>query len=56
VAAFVLAGVTKSPTYFPARLLGWLLLSVGIAYAWAGFFHVVFPPKVGIDRRRIGDW
>jgi hypothetical protein len=43
VAAFVLAGVTKSPTYFPARLLGWLLLSVGIAYAWAGFFHIVFP-------------
>jgi len=27
----------------PARLLGWLLLSVGIAYAWAGFFHIVFP-------------
>jgi len=42
-AAFVLAAVTKSPTYFPARLLGWLLLSVGIAYAWAGFFHIVFP-------------
>jgi hypothetical protein len=43
VAAFVMAAVTKSPTYFPARLLGWLLLSVGIAYAWAGFFHIVFP-------------
>jgi hypothetical protein len=43
VAAFVLAAVTKSPTYFPARLLGWLLLSVGLAYAWAGFFHIVFP-------------
>jgi hypothetical protein len=43
VAAFVLAAVTKSPTYFPARLLGWLLLSVGIAYTWAGFFHIVFP-------------
>ena len=42
-AAFVLAGVTKSPTYFPARLLGWLLLSVGITYTWAGFFHIVFP-------------
>ncbi len=43
VAAFVLAAVTKSPTYFPARLLGWLLLSIGIAYTWAGFFHIVFP-------------
>jgi len=43
VAAFVLAAVTKSPAYFPARLLGWLILSVGIAYAWAGFFHIVFP-------------
>jgi hypothetical protein len=43
VAAFVLAAVTKSPTYFPARLLGWLLLSVGLAYTWAGFFHIVFP-------------
>lgn len=43
VAAFVLAAVTTSPTYFPARLLGWLLLSVGIAYTWAGFFHIVFP-------------
>jgi len=43
VAAFVLAAATKSPNYFPARLLGWLLLSVGIAYAWAGFFHIVFP-------------
>jgi hypothetical protein len=43
VAAFVSAAVTKSPTYFPARLLGWLLLSVGIAYTWAGFFHIVFP-------------
>jgi len=42
-AAFVLAGVTKSPPYFPARLLGWLLLSVGITYTWAGFFHIVFP-------------
>jgi hypothetical protein len=43
VAAFVLAAVTKNPIYFPARLLGWLLLSVGIAYTWAGFFHIVFP-------------
>jgi len=43
VAAFVFAGVTKSPTYFPARLLGWLLLSAGIAYTWAGFFHIVHP-------------
>lgn len=43
VAAFVLAAVTKSPTHFPSRLLGWLLLSVGIAYVWAGFFHIVFP-------------
>src|SRR5580692_2882158 len=43
VAAFVLAAVTKSPIYFPTRLLGWLLLSVGIAYTWAGFFHIVFP-------------
>lgn len=43
VAAFVLAAVTKGPIYFPARLLGWLLLSIGIAYSWAGFFHIVFP-------------
>lgn len=43
VAAFVLAALTRSPTYFPARLLGWLLLSVGIAYTWAGFFHIAFP-------------
>ena len=43
VAALILAWVTKSPTYFPARLLGWMLLSVGIAYVWAGFFHIVFP-------------
>lgn len=43
VAAFVLAAVTKSPAYFPARLLGWLILSIGIAYTWAGFFHIVFP-------------
>lgn len=43
VAAFVLAAVSKSPAYFPARLLGWLLLSIGIAYTWAGFFHIVFP-------------
>lgn len=43
IAAFVLAAATKSPAYFPARLLGWLLLSVGIAYTWAGFFHIVFP-------------
>ncbi len=43
VAAFLLAAITKSPTYFPARLLEWLLLSVGIAYTWAGFFHIVFP-------------
>jgi len=43
VGAFVLTAVTKRPTYFPARLLGWLLLSIGIAYTWAGFFHTVFP-------------
>ncbi len=43
VGAFVLAAVTKSPTHFPSRLLGWLLLSIGIAYTWAGFFHIVFP-------------
>ena len=43
VAAFALAAVTRSPSYFPARLLRWLLLSVGIAYTWAGFFHIVFP-------------
>ncbi|MFG1424042.1 DUF6790 family protein [Roseixanthobacter liquoris] len=43
VAAFVLAAVTRSPAYFPARLLGWLLLSAGLAYAWAGFFHIFFP-------------
>jgi hypothetical protein len=43
VAAFVMTAVTASPTYFPARLLRWLLLSVGIAYTWAGFFHIVFP-------------
>jgi hypothetical protein len=43
IAAFVLVAVTKTPSYFPARLLRWLLLSVGIAYTWAGFFHIVFP-------------
>src|ERR1700685_194563 len=43
VAAFVLAAITRSPSYFPGRLLGWLILSVGIAYAWAGFFHIAFP-------------
>jgi hypothetical protein len=43
IAAFVLAAITRSPSYFPARLLGWLLLSVGIAYTWAGFFHIAFP-------------
>ncbi len=43
VGAFVMAAVTKSPVYFPARLLQWLLLSIGIAYTWAGFFHIFFP-------------
>jgi hypothetical protein len=43
LAAFVLAAITRSPTYFPMRLLGWLILSVGIAYTWAGFFHIAFP-------------
>jgi hypothetical protein len=43
VAGFILAAVTRSPPYFPARLLRWLLLSTGIAYAWAGFFHIAFP-------------
>ena len=43
VAAFVLAAITRSPTYFPTRLLGWLILSEGIAYIWAGFFHIAFP-------------
>ncbi|MFG1397506.1 DUF6790 family protein [Roseixanthobacter pseudopolyaromaticivorans] len=43
VAAFVLAAVTRTPAYFPARLLGWLLLSAGLAYAWAGVFHILFP-------------
>lgn len=29
---------------FSARLLDWLLLlSVGVAYVWAGLFHVFFP-------------
>jgi uncharacterized protein DUF6790 len=43
VGAFVLTAVTERPAYFPARLLRWLLLSIGIAYTWAGFFHIVFP-------------
>ena len=43
VGAFALTAATKRPTYFPARLLRWLLLSIGIAYTWAGFFHIVFP-------------
>lgn len=43
IGAFVMAAVTKNPLYFPARLLQWLLLSIGIAYTWAGFFHVLFP-------------
>lgn len=43
VGAFLMTVVTKSPAYLPARLLDWLLLSIGIAYAWASFFHIVFP-------------
>ena len=43
VAAFIAAALSRSPAYFPARLLDWLLLSIGIAYAWAGFFHILFP-------------
>jgi len=43
VGAFVATAATKSPVYFPARLLQWLLLSIGIAYTWAGFFHIFFP-------------
>ncbi|WP_431281351.1 DUF6790 family protein [Humitalea sp. 24SJ18S-53] len=43
VSTFLLTALTKSPAHFPTRLLGWLLLSAGIAYAWAGFFHIVFP-------------
>lgn len=43
VGAFVMTAVAKSPAYFPARLLKWMLLSIGIAYTWAGFFHIVFP-------------
>jgi hypothetical protein len=44
VASFVLAAIAKSPAYFPARLLGWLLLlSIGVESAWAGFFHIFFP-------------
>lgn len=43
VGAFVMAAVTKSPAYFPARLFRWLVLSIGIAYLWAGFFHIFFP-------------
>jgi len=41
--AFVIAALTKSPAHFPTRLLNWLLLAIGITYAWAGFFHIVFP-------------
>ena len=43
VGAFVMAAIAKSRNYFPARLLRWLLLSIGIAYTWAGFFHIFFP-------------
>ncbi len=43
IGAFVMTAVTKSPAYWPARLLSWLILSIGIAYTWAGFFHIVFP-------------
>ncbi len=43
VASFVLTALTKRPLNFPARLLRWLLLCTGIAYAWAGFFHIFFP-------------
>ena len=51
IAAFVLVAVTKTPSYFPARLLRWLLLSVGIAYTWAGFFHIVFSAYSSFQHR-----
>lgn len=43
VGAFLMAALTRSPAHYPTRLLGWLLLASGIAYVWAGFFHIVFP-------------
>jgi hypothetical protein len=44
IAAIAMAFLTNGPAYFPARLLGWmLLLSVGVEETWAGLFHVSFP-------------
>jgi hypothetical protein len=43
IAALAVALLVKQPSYFPARLLCWmLLLSVGVEETWAGFFHVFF--------------
>ncbi len=44
VAALLAALLAPKPRPFRARLLDWmLLLSIGISYVWAGFFHVFFP-------------
>ena len=42
--AILVALVLKNPTYFPERLMNWLLLlSVGVMNLWAGLFHVFAP-------------
>ena len=42
--AILAALVLKNPTYFPERLMNWLLLlSVGVMNLWAGLFHVFAP-------------
>src|SRR4051794_17101995 len=44
VAALIAALLAPKSRRFRARLLDWmLLLSIGISYVWAGFFHVFFP-------------
>lgn len=44
VVALAIACINRSPTYFPERLLNWMvLLGVGVQGAWAGFFHIFFP-------------
>jgi hypothetical protein len=44
VLAIVIAFLRHGPARLSERLLRWLLLlSVGVASVWAGFFHVAFP-------------
>ena len=52
VGAILAALVFNNPTYFPERLMNWLLLlSVGVMNLWAGLFHVFAP---GMAAKSIG--